>query len=760
MSLREEYNSALLKEAASNESGDDPVWSILPSYDMHTRSLARSINVDYNDNGLPGYDQDINSMDSSQSQATQSNVNSMQSSQANISLSTSNTSITASNSNVQGDSQFIVTDEDTHLWTDTVLDNIHLLRSLTNSTNKVSQGINISVHFTKEVGKIHQKSTPLDPLLYEYKKGDYINGYFLISSDLKENFKFEMFYVLFEGHFIVANNSKESKSQKPVTFKKFLQMIDFSASYNETNVDRLISDFGSDYICPNFVDSVDKTYLGFPQRTLKPNKVYKRFFTFKIPDKLLDSECSHDSAIHTQLSPTLGKIRTDTGLDHPINSADIIKDHSFIDTSTTYGITGRFITKASQCDAVLKNFNERIGQNKTLVNSKGDEFVILKDSFSPIRILQQSNPQSEFEKKMMNQDIKVKYNNLVTRLQEKLDIGNELIDSIDNGDIDETLKISKKLEKLNKSDALKRRQLYKIDYRSRDVKDNYCENSKEVIESYELIIPFTPKNNIFVSPRPTGTIKCSFSKKPIVLRYVPPPKFRIREDIDPSSWNVEIPINFQFSPSSFIQSPKKFPELKYIKIDLVSLTLKSQKYDFPIDLNHDLLFKNTFNGFNEDLFSDNDNFTSNLKTPFRDYAKQLFKLFQVLGTENFRVEKDLIDDLKAICETEEKYTNLKINDFTVDDSSVEKFSEKKWIKEDSSNTYSKNFTLKVNVDSAQLKALHSRNNDSRTYKSYDDFCLVPSFQNCHLSRFYYFKIYIGLNNDNFQFKVPVSIEKY
>lgn len=772
LQVNESYNEYLERYSKENEVEDisDPVWSILPSYDMHTRTLARSVNVEEHATLLPDYSN--SELDSSYpiaptyTGASLSNFASSSDNNDGVTISTAQTSVSSLTSqenllrSFENDDNFIITDEDAHTWTETVISNIHNLRNLTFSDNKMASAIKIDIFFTTEVGEIHKKPTFIDPSLYEYKRGDFINGYIMIRNESDVPIPFEMFYVLFEGNFIVAN-PKDVNDTKPVFIKKFLEMYDFSASYDETNVDRLISEYREPYTCPRLIDSIDDACLSInPGKLLKPHFKYKRFFTFKIPERLLDSECKdHDLSWHTELPPSLG-ISRDVMLQS--GKKDSFKDFAITNSSTSYSMSARFIGKASQYNAVLAD-TKRNGKDKTLINSFGDEFVILKENFTPMRILQHNKRKTPFERKMKNDEIKLMYNNLISRIQEKIEIGHEMIESINNNKIENTLELSTKLEKCNQQDLLKNRQLYRRT--STDEKSSYSGSSAGKGESYELLVPFCNKKSILSQSRnqTLGTLKVSFPKKEIQLRYVPPPRFQTKENCDPSSWQVKLPINLEFTSSSIINklNSKRLPDIKDIMVDLVVFTFQSPKYDLPVEFNHDTLFKNEFTGFLKDFFHDTDNFTHIVKNNFRKQASEMYKIFKILGSENFKVEKSLIDDLKAVCEVEERYFNLKIDDFKIENfSSVDSFSRSNWSYNSKEESYRKEMNLLINTESAILKSLNV-NHNMKTYKSYNEFCLVPSFQTCRLGRAYYYRVMITLsNNETFQFKVPVTIEKY
>ena len=47
---------------------------------------------------------------------------------------------------------FIIADENTGSWRETILDNVHRLPNMTFESHKISEAVNLEVYFTKDVG--------------------------------------------------------------------------------------------------------------------------------------------------------------------------------------------------------------------------------------------------------------------------------------------------------------------------------------------------------------------------------------------------------------------------------------------------------------------------------------------------------------------------------------------------------------------------------------------------------------------------------
>lgn len=651
-----------------------------------------------------------------------------------------------------GDGSFIVADESSNSWRETILDNYAHLRNLSSSQNAMAQALQLSVHFTKDVGERGVKPELIDPSLYEYKQGDFLNGFIYIRNEGTKPIPFDMFYVNFDGNFIVAD--LRNPRGKPVKIRRFLEMYDFAASWNPAAVNRLLSENETQLQCLSLVDPLDNSSLAIgPEKLLHPGILYKRFFTFKIPTRLLDSECNdHNLSGHTELPPTLGLCQAEKDKwNHPKQ----INDFSFIDTSISHNLCARFIGKASKYDAIQSD-----ATGCKLINEAGDEFVILKETNSFIRILQETNIPSDREKELSNEISRVMFNSFVDQLKERIAFGNELCKVIkdletspDTIDISNVISAEETVHNELHNDVTKSRQLFQRTSSARDVKVG-----PDVPKFFNVVVPYY-KKMLFGRPKEQGTVFLQTPKTDYLLSYISPERFRTRGPIDPSSWKVEIPIELTYTPSGLPEDANvKPPEILSIFGELIVFTLKSNNRPIPIELNHDFLFKNISKSANNNQSTDD--FTHIVKRPMQQYAKEIYHLFKTLGTENFRVQRRMIDDLAALTRMDEKYNRLVLNDLKTVDESNKSIPYKgiPWSKLEG-NQLRKKFTLAVDVTKAQ-KMLVDNLSVSKNYKAYDEFTLVPSFQTCLMSRLYYFRFVIRLTgNQTMEFKLPVTIAK-
>lgn len=742
-----------------------PVWNILPSYHMYTTTIYKGFNV--SDESLtepPSYETSSIHSAGRLSSVSTARSNSVVA-QASSVASTRETE--DSNDNSQ---RLIIAYEDTNLWRETILDNVHKLTNLTYFNKEVSNAVKISIQFTKEVGELGKEPILIDSRLHEYKQGDLINGFVLITNESNEPIPFDMFYVLFEGNLTVAN-TLDVNDRKPSKVERFLQMFDFSASWNHAYINRLITEYANAYECPLITDSYDDTKMGFSNRKLLPGVTYKRFFTFKIPENLLDSECGHSLLDHTQIPPSLGKSRSEDYVNLTYKpDATKTKSLSFIDTSISYGVQARFIGRASKY-----NVNQSKKNDPVLINSKGDEYVILKETNRFLRIVPQVRYLTPNQKAIKRKGSQILYKNLINRCKEKIKIGHELIQSIEANKMDNAIDLINKLSSQAPSDHVKFNQLYQPTSGAeckRDLIDQFSE------QNYNLISPYT-KRSIRGSITPIGTLQVSTPKLEYILKYITPVEYRRGIDVDQSdldTWNLRVPIELTFRiPQLLFGKKKKLPTIKTIQSDLVVLSIKSDKHPIPIEITHDLLFKNEVNAesaLKDRGLLDLDDFSSIVKSQFNSYRKEIHKIFLQLPPEVFKLENLLVTDINCLSSLKEKHMNLQLEhlQYQVAGEDPESVNSKNllnlnWTHQDSDPSayddatqlvYKCKFDLLLDIVTAHLKVLGTFKNNN----AFDAFNLVPSFQSCYIDRFYYLKISINLSNgDTVHLKVPVDFEK-
>lgn len=766
---------------------------------MYTSTLNKSLDVG-NDETVsvpPTYD-DISTLWSGKydGNVDPSQAQSSLSASALTSLMSRSSDQLTDSANSLADSEFIVADESTGQWQNTILDNIHKLKNLSElETNHFSKSLKMDVVFTEEVGQIGIPPKILDVLKYEYKQGDLINGYILLENTSDVPIPFDMFYVQFEGNFTISNpvigqrgllNTRDYNDTK--VQKKFLEMFDFSASWHYGHINRLVTEYSNDYTCPNLIDPVDntRTSLGFERQVL-PKAVHKRFFTFKIPENLLDSTCAHQYPTHAELPPTLGMTRSErlkiekSKNVNCVRNSTKLRDFSFIDSSVSYSVDARFIGKASMYDEKLGPNNADNGL-KTIINSSGDEFLILKDTRHVLRIVQETRKYSDMAARLEKARYsKLYFDNLMTRVDEHIALAEEMVNAmtkktttsltsipslLSSSSNSSSLEVSRPELSLRHSstvetEILKCRQLYKPK----------PHNSEKLAyqaqyQTYKVFFPMQKKG--FTRSSYLGTLVASTSKAPLILDYVKPLQFRDSKTVDPSSWIVDIPIDLEYVLSSALISEEnvpRLPEIKSVNAELIVFTTKAERYSLPIEINHDMLFEgNKQLSKVHKLVYDygSEHFDNLIIKPLRLKLNRLRKLANLIGKQNFRIDAQLACDIQQLGSMQTKYIILVVDDLKLSDQNCTAPEHTGWdLREDGDAkaatppTYKRRYNLTANLGTLRLKT-----DSSQTGAAYDNFCLVPSFQLCNIARLYYLKVALTLRKGEVVLlHVPIEIEK-
>lgn len=161
---------------------------------------------------------------------------------------------------------------------------------------KMATPVEINIRVTKNPPLPHQKPEE-ESILKEYTSGDIINGYCTIENRSSHPLKFEMFYVTLEAYASIVDKQKGKR-----TLKRFLRMVDLSASwsYSTIEVGTGVEVVAGDVDFDNAVFGLNNS------RILEPNTKYKKFFMFKLPTQLLDVTCKQEHYCHCLLPPSFG----------------------------------------------------------------------------------------------------------------------------------------------------------------------------------------------------------------------------------------------------------------------------------------------------------------------------------------------------------------------------------------------------------------------------------------------------------------------
>ncbi|KAI3402993.2 BUL1 [Candida oxycetoniae] len=737
------------------KSFEETLGTILPSYSMYTSTIGMGVNVPQSleSRDLPPPPDYLDSRSESEP--------SIYSGGNTATVVSSSTSTLSGNGRNGGgtNSAMIVADESTNTWEETILDNVHQIPNMTFEDHEISKAVQIEIYYTKDIGEINKVPEMIDPSLYEYKQGDLLNGYIIIRNTSNKPIPFEMFYLSFEGNYMIANQQHHT-DRVPVKINKFLEMFDFSGSWNDAHINRLVNEFENPYQCcrQNHIDPLDGCYLYFGlKREILPERVYKRFFSFKIPGNLLDSQCDeHNLSSHLELPPTIGLSRWEIA-HFPEREKNKIFDFSIIDTSISYGVMARFIGRKSTWEkdfGKLEPSRERC--NAKLVNSKGDEYIILKELTNYVRVIPKTKTLTESEKLMKKVETKLLFENLQNRINEKIDVANRMLKSIEENNFESITNLSFELSQ-QELETAKLKQQYKREACSSiiDMKMNLKKK-----ENYQVCLPVVKRSFTGINKH-LGVLRITTPKQEHHVCYIPPQRF-CTTAIDKSlpSWQLSFPVHLSMEGvATSNDKPFKPPTIKDIQVELAVHTMRSMTHSLAVEFDHDSIYNKKPN--NTKPFLDTDTFKQNVIKPFQGQSTELYHSLKTLGSGNFKIEKQLVQDLKAICHLEEKSINLVVEELKVNG---KKYTSKVglfWSITPTSETRNTLVTATTSFDlSIDLTKLSLKGSSPSSVPSYKRFNLVPSFQSCFMARFYFLTLTITLSqNDCARIKIPVIIEK-
>lgn len=709
---------------------DVPMWNILPSYQLYQSTISKNIRPNEDE---PRFDPPTYERSSPESpQALGSNEY------------FPTVATTSSPTSGQGM-------EPSTRWENSILGNTHKLKKLVDVNTHLSEQLKIDINITSSPCQKGVRPKIIDQSLMEFHQGDSIHGFVTVTNKASHPIPFEMFSVVFEGKVSVMGDASDHK--KPLVFYKFLNMFDFQASWTPAALD--------DEDLNGLVDPIDGTKLRFTmEKSFEPNITYKKFFTFKLPEKLLDCACEvHNLPRHCEILPTIGLARDQFMKDlrrfrgkvnerntpstpfslgkgeiysastprrpgAPKREKTRIKDLSFSDTAISYSVEVRVVGNSSDYSDSLKGH----------VTPDTEEFIIVNESSCFIRVIPKERLALEFTELTLEKELKVIYRNLQKRISQKIQLGKELLHE------NQELPLLVKPSVLNNTLSLvKEKQLYR-EPRGQNFNGMIQENQNE---NNVIYYPF--KKKYLTVSKHVGTVAISTPQTEYPVRYIPPSTYKDARAFVPirklsTEMKVPITLSLQFGDSTALKGLKP-PELRSVSAELVAVTYRSRKYPIPIEITNDLLFQNRL--------GENDNLDGYLIDPFKASLAELTSLTNKLGYEVLNVDSQLIMDMKCLSNLAAKYNTLKVDDVKTNTKNLVDWNQI------SDSNYTKE--LEVTVDLKKLFTLEgSVLGDEASNESY---ALIPNFQSCIIGRAYYLKVLVKLqNNDSLSIKVPVSIQ--
>ncbi|KAG7664245.1 uncharacterized protein J8A68_002214 [[Candida] subhashii] len=650
------------------------------------------------------------------------------------------------------------------LWKNTILANVDKLPNLTNSKGCISEHLDINIVFTEKVGQKGVEPTIIDPSTREFIQGDYIHGYVTFLNKSNQPVPFDMVYVVFEGTLTILDSTVSGllDLEKPATRFKFLNMLDLFASWSYANIDRLITDNGDPHDwCDGETDPYDNTLLAIDvKRLFQPNVTYKRFFTFRIPEKLLDNTCEeHCLPLHCEIPPTLGIDRITTPPSVMLaNKENLIRDLASIDSSISYSVDARIIGKASDYKYPVEK----------------DQYVVSKLASCPIRVIPLPNLENTYLEKELAVERQVYFKAFLDTIINKIEYGHELLNqpvALRSGNL-----LTSTMSNEINNDGNKLRQLYDV-AGSTITKTLHRHNHKPGNSDDDDVYQYLAclkKKTITGNTKHLGIISLSSIKNNYYINYTPPARFSKGKRV--INTEINIPIELTYFIENLTTSKPHLPEIKAIDVEIVCLTIRSKRHPIPIEFTPDMFFperqiesKNSTTGDNQPP-----NFDAIIIKEFqKNYLTEFHRLIKELSNDVIRIETKLYRDVKSLASLKTKYINLPVSNLvfktTTEGGGIGSHTNIKtvpWKLETSSSTagtgsnenshalYTKKFTINLDLNNCSLKGIES------TCHGLDQIVLVPSFQSCLISRVYYLKVCVKMiHGENLIIHVPLTIQR-
>lgn len=629
---------------SSPEHEDIPTWNILPSYQLYQSTFSKNILLSNDDLTFepPDYEDDANT-------------------RQGIPGYFDGVTVENAGSSLPRSSSPLVSTLPTR-WENSIHGNTHKLKRLTSSSSCSNLKISIVLtHGPGEPGKL--PLDVIDPKKIEFKQGDTVNGYVTITNTSSKPIPFSMFFVVFEGKVSVRKpgGSDINDPKYALIYYKFMNMFDYNASWTPAQLDSTLNGMN--------IDPLDRSVLRFPLngKLFEPLVTYKKYFSFKIPERLLDAACEeHNLQLHCEIQPSIGlpreqflielrKLRRNSpasrrgdnsltgkrnNIDSYMVSGDVgntqggsglndvlrssIKDISFPDTAISYSVEARVIGKASSYPEVFNT--------KKFESIEDDEFIIVDEESCFVRIVPKRRINLEEDRNQILKESKLVFEDLVKRVKEIVNLGRNL-------------QAGEPISRPPSCELIKRPQLYT----GKSESSLALASSSSLESCYRLSTNCTKK--LLSSSKFLGEFICQTPKLKYVIPYVIPRQYTHKNSSVKQFGGTGINI-----PLEFIFKGIKPPEIKLFSVDLIAFTYRSKKYPVPIEIYHDLIFKNKPLSKIQSF----DNFDYYVVEPFQKYLDELIQLTKQFGSEVLQIDKKLIMDIKSLANLQTKFNTVKV----------------------------------------------------------------------------------------------------
>lgn len=226
-------------------------------------------------------------------------------------------------------------------------------------------------------------------------------------------------------------------------------------------------------------------------------------------------------------------------------------------------------------------------------------------------------------------------------------------------------------------------------------------------------------NNDFSATLKNKRITATVNNREYNFRYYPPSLCHIPQTLD-------IPVQLVYSSSI-----EPLPMVKRVSCELVVVSINSNDYPIPEEINHNMLFLKQTNLTFDDL----------VIRPAIMLLKEINKLRKY--TPSFTPELQLITYLKSLSCLSTSYVTMSMDtDIILNRTNPVQ------------SQHTRRIQLHLNLNSMYLKDLDKAIKSNRL----GSYCLLPSFQSCKLVRLYYLRVTLHLHNEDLVIHMPITVE--
>lgn len=628
--------------------------------------------------------------------------------------------------------------------------NLLLLNNI-NKLPKIESKIKVGIVLTKEqpmVGKSYKRETPLR----QYRPGELVTGYIVIESRSAEPIPFEMMLVSLEGEVTTPGGATE----KCLLRHSFLKMYDLSAGFHSG---RITLKMQGNPRCMEY-DRYDKTQIGFTHlKQVLPGIKHKKFFTFKLPYELLDITCNDQFQEHLKLPPSYG---------FDYESFDGSASNVKVDPVLGYGRAEIYGSPIKVYDSAIRGQSvsyyikvQMIGR-KHLINQNNPlpdvtEFVNLHKAFHYFRV-DTSKDTGEVDENLKQNELQLPVTKILSTKEQLKLLEKEISHSIEeilskNHMVESGITDVRQQEEIlnNAPKSKKQFQLSKQPLGPTFLVSNGKDN-----KDFSLEQTFQIHKNFF--NRTDGEIKIKLSmEKKGTIASIKPKAFQTKNT---TKINAEKIMNSEQDslPSSSEESLKsgKSDSLKqtiqkhcFVSVDLIFRPNNNlSKTDLPssivISPSLKLIGVQSLSPipvvFDEDFFFDDQLIQKTVPNIKRKYESYLRQLKDMVVNKNYLVPRTLFDRVNAM------------NKISVWKTSIEKLFisntidlQNKWEFDQLNKHYKCSFMIPLAIDTKKL----DKGSTS----------IIPSFQNCYLSRFYLvgYTVTVKKTKINAKFEFPINV---